>query len=541
MPLQKESCSFQSLPFSSLFKTYTSDFSTVSSFYSTNPFDDKALKQKADAFDFSGDRSRTVEILEAFNKPFDLHQKALANLDRLNQEDALVIVTGQQLGIYGGPLYTVFKTISAIHLARRAEALLDRPVIPVFWLADEDHDYEEVRSMHLLNSSEVKHFELPGKESPLPPVADMQLPAEFAELGDKVKEALYDTDFSADLWALLDECFQADNTFVQSFGKFISTLFSKHGLVLAGSNHPQVKKELSSILQRSVSEADRLRKSLQEQTNALKGEFHQQVTIYDSNLFYFSDQKNRLKISAEDEGWSAGEEYKWTTDELIAEIEEQPDRFSPNVFLRPIMQDTLLPTLGYVAGPGETAYYGQMKQFYEAFEMEMPVIFPRLSATLIEPAIDRIWDDLPFEFQDYSQRIEDLESAYVERSEQVDIEALFNGWKQKISRIAEGYKEEVAEVDQSLEGAAGKASAVYFGELDKLKGKVYRAVKQQDETQLNRIRKMKLNLFPENGMQERLISPIYFMNKFGLDIWDEILASLEKDESFDRHKLINVE
>src|SRR5699024_1010520 len=182
-----------------------------------------------------------------------------------------------------------------------------------------------------------------------------------------------------------------------------------------------------------------------------------------------------------------------------------------------------------------------MKSFYASFERAMPVIFPRLSGTLIEPAVDRIIAELTFEFDDYSQRIEDLESTYVEHSEQVDIEALFSDWKQKVEQISEIQTSVIAEVDATLEGAAGKATAVYYGELDKLKGKVYRAVKQQDQTQLNRIRKIKIHLFPENELQERFLSPIYFMNKFGVDIWDDLLASLDEEETLNRHKLFEIQ
>jgi uncharacterized protein YllA (UPF0747 family) len=198
----------------------------------------------------------------------------------------------------------------------------------------------------------------------------------------------------------------------------------------------------------------------------------------------------------------------------------------------------MVPTLGYVAGPGELAYYGQMKKMYKFFKRSMPAIFPRMSATIIEPSIDRILDELPFEIADYEGRIEDLESKYVERSNQPDIEEIFNDWKQKVEEISEGHKAEIKDIDSTLEGAAGKATAVYFGELDKLKGKVYRSVKQQEETQIKRIRKIKANLFPEGIPQERIISFIYFMNKYGIDIWDRLLQELDENEKFDQHKLI---
>lgn len=539
--MQTKNYSFRKLPFTDLFKSYTTDFKKLSTFYETNPFDAEQVIEHAESLNFGTDRSRIVEALRSFNKNFKLHKKSKNNLNRLRQDDALTIVTGQQLGLYGGPLYTVFKTISAIHLANQMEEWLNRPVVPVFWLADEDHDYEEVRTLNILNRNKVQQFELPPKPHPLPPVADIQLPAELSKLKDHLRSALYDTEFSDGLWTLLDDCFKNGQTYFEAFGQFISSLFSKHGVVLAGSNHSAIKEATKSVLKTSVSKSASLKEALTEQTKQLKDAYRGQVTLYNSNLFWFSEEGERLKINHPDDGkWTIDNAKEWSTDELLQEIEEEPARFSPNVFLRPVLQDELLPTLGYVAGPGEVAYYGQMKHFYTTFNKKMPVIYPRMSGTFIEPTVDRIWKELPFNFSEYSQRIEDLESSYVEQSEQADLETLFSDWKQEVEEVAASPTAAITEIDASLEGAAEKAKAVYFGELDKLKGKVYRAVKQRDQTQLNRIRKVKTNLFPENSLQERLLSPIYYMNKFGLDIWDELLDSLDKDENFDEHKLIEL-
>lgn len=481
-----------------------------------------------------------VELLADFNSPFDLHEKAQHNLDRMQEDDALALVTGQQLSVYGGPLYTVFKVVSAIHIADRMEKQLDRPVIPVFWLADEDHDYDEVRTLCLFNSDELQSFNLPSRSQPLPPVSEIKLPEQLDQLRDQAREELYQTDFSADLWQLLDRCFRPGVTYSKAFGEFITRLFSKYGLILAGSNHPAIKEETKEVLKQSVEDAEGVRKALEAQTEQVREQFHQQVTLYDSNLFYFSEGGERLKINASAEGWSAGADQQWSTEELLGQIDASPERFSPNVFLRPLLQDKLMPTLGYAAGPGELAYYGQMKQLYALYDADMPVIFPRLSATFIEPAIDRIINELPFKFHEYIQRIEDLDAAYVEHTGKTDIEKIFSEWKEKVRKAADIKKDELADVDPTLEGAAGKATAVYFGELDKLKGKVYRSVKQQDQTQLNRIRRIKKNLFPGDGMQERSVAAIYFMNKFGIDIWDKLLTSLDGDETFDQHKLIDL-
>lgn len=528
---------FDDLPFTKLFKTYISDFKKLSEFYEADPFDPGAVEAHAGHIKFRGDRHQSAEILDKINRKYRTGEATFDNIGRLKKPDSIAIITGQQLGLYGGPVYTVLKTLTAIHLAGHLESLLSRPVVPVFWLADEDHDYDEVRTLSFLRRDSLEKVELSGTDSNLPPVAKMSLPDELPDIRNRVHETLIETDFSKAMWEILDGCYREGATFEQAFGDLMGELFSQHGLVLAGSNNEMIKNSTKEVLQEGILHADRIREELDQQTGRISGEYHQQVTMYDSNLFYLDGENGRVKISRNGDGWSAGE-HRWDTDKLVEEIEAVPEKFSPNVFLRPILQDYFLPTLGYVAGPGELAYYGQMKTYYACFGQTMPVIFPRLSATLIEPPVERIIGELPFEFHEYDERIEDLESAYVDRTEQVDIEAIFSSWKEQIEELSGPRVDQITEIDPTLEGAAGKAKAVYFGELDKLKGKVYRAVKQQDQTQLNRIRKMKANLFPADNMQERTIAAIYFMNKYGVDIWDRLLEKLEEDGDLQHHKLI---
>lgn len=491
-------------------------------------------------FSFAGDRQKSADILKKINQRYNPSEPTLKNIERLKEKESLAIVTGQQLGIYGGPVYTVFKTLTTIYQARKWEVVLERPVIPIFWLADEDHDYQEIKDITVLGRDELYSFSLPEKDGTLPPVAELTLPKELLEIREELQEVFYDTDFSEDLWDLLDDCFHEDKRFDYAFGDYLSRLFSCHGLVLAGSNHPIVKKHSRSCLKRAIEEADEMRKALQEQTDKIGEHYHQQVTLYDSNLFYLNEDRGRTKIVRNGNGWKTDSGKEWSTEGLIEQIDENPQSFSPNVFLRPVLQDQFLPTLGYVAGPGEIAYYGQMKSFYECFDMSMPVIFPRLSGTFIEPAIDRIFGELPFDFHEYGMRIEDLESEFVDRTEQVDIETIFKKWKGESEEIAQPYIETIKEIDPTLEGAAGKATAAFHSELDKLKGKVYRSVKQQEQTQLDRIQKIKTHLFPHGTPQERVIASVYYMNKYGVDLWDRLLQALEDNDSeiFNKHALI---
>lgn len=538
--MQLKNYPFSKLPFSKLFKTYVTEFNKLDSFYETDPFSIQQIKDRASSFAFGGDRNKVTDILREINKRYAPHDNALKNIDRLAQEDALAIVTGQQLCVFGGPLYTILKTVSTIYLANQMEKELGRPVIPLFWLADEDHDYEEVQSITVLNGDESESISLANKDGNLPPVAGLSFSEDLNSLKNELKKVLYETDFSEELWSLLNTSYEVGKRFDYAFGDFIARLFSKHGLVLAGSNHMLVKEHTKSSMKTAIEKADALRAALNNQTELLEEKYHRQVTLYDSNLFYLDKKDGRQKISRNGDGWKTDSGKEWNTQELLSEIESDPADFSPNVFLRPIMQDMFLPTLGYVAGPGETAYYGQMKTFYAHFDLKMPVIFPRLSATIVEPAIDRIIDELPFEIHEYDKRIEDLESDFVDRTEQADIEAIFSEWKEQVQELSDTKTESVKEIDPTLEGAAGKATSVYMSELDKLKGKVYRSVKQQEKTQLNRIQKIKSNLYPNGGLQERTIAGIYFMNKYGIDLWDHLLEALSDNEKFDTHKLITL-
>lgn len=538
--MQIKNYSFSKLPLSNLFQTYISDFEKLDSFFETNPFKVDEIKGRTASFSFQGDRERSANILREINRSYEPDEQALTNIDRLAEDHSLAIVTGQQLGILGGPLYTVLKIISTIHLSRELEKELNRPVIPVFWLADEDHDYQEVRSVTIIDGDESQTFSLPDKTGNLPPVAELTFSEELNTLKQHLKETLHDTDFTDTLWSVLDSSFKVGKRFDHAFGDFIARLFSKHGLVLAGSNHPLVKKHTKDCMKSAIEHADEMKEALEKQTKKIRADYHQQVTLYDSNLFYLDPKAGRLKINRNGEGWKTDSGKEWETGELVDAIESGPENFSPNVFLRPILQDLFLPTLGYVAGPGETAYYGQMKSFYNSFNLAMPVIFPRLSATIIEPAIDRILEELPFEIHEYNHRIEDLESGFVDRTKQVDIEAIFSEWKERVKELSASKTESIKNIDPTLEGAAGKATSVYMGELDKLKGKVYRSVKQQEQTQLDRIQKIKAQLFPNGGLQERTIAGIYFMNKYGPDIWDRLLEELDEDEQFNTHKLISL-
>ncbi len=532
-------CSFSELSYSTLFTTYLTNYEKLSSFYEFNPLDEADIERRAESLFGARYKDAYINALRSYHEELGISSSQAGQLKKLDKEDALVIVTGQQLGVLGGPMFTIYKIMSAILIARSYEEKLDRPVVPVFWLADEDHDFEEIAWAGITGRKDFTKIHL-DEEGSGKPVSDELVTAQIEELKAQVKEELFDTDFSEALWNQINSYYKEGKTHAQAFAGLINEWFADEGLLIAGSNFASVKKLLSKEFSVSISEADAMYESIEKQSSELENEFHRQVMNGDSNLFYISETEGRQKLNREGKGWVAGEK-SWAEAELLEDIQKHPEKFSPNVFLRPVIQDVLLPTLGYVAGPGELAYYGQMKDFYHQFGLQMPPIFPRFCGTIIESGISRIVEKLPFSFCEYGKRIEDLESAFIEQTETVDLEQVFGEWKQKLEESAEEPLKVINEIDPTLDGTVGKTVAGFGNELDKLKGRVYRSIKKQEETQLSRIEKIKVNLFPDGGLQERAVSPVYFMNKYGVEIWNELLAKIEKEGlDLTKHHLIEL-
>ena len=525
--------SFKTLPFSKLFQHYTSGNESLNTFFETPPTKWSAVLESVDSFQFHGSRSATVSLLENFNRSYLNSETTQEQIERISDPNSLTVVTGQQVTLYGGPLYTVYKTITAILYARKLEKAVGRPVVPVFWLADEDHDIEEVSTVHLPGSYDQADVTYTHEDySDAPPASSIHLGSELEKVQKLLKDQLDETDFTDELLNKISECYKSDRTFGEAFGDLLMSYFGKHGLILAGSLDTAAKSHTKELLKKAVRLREELTRALDDTTYSLKeAGYRDQVQVQPSNLFYLKPTGERIKLQYVDDTWSIPSK-KWSSSELLNEIGEHPELFSPNVFLRPILQDYLLPVAAYVGGPGEIAYYAQMKEFYKCFDFKMPVIVPRFSLTIFESAIDRILDKLPFEWYRYRDRIEDLEKEFVESTESVNIEKLFGIWRSQIDELSRAKRDEIGEIDPSLKGSVGKAKATYFSELDKLKGKVYRSVKEQEKVQLDRLRRIKNNLFPNGNLQEREVAFIFFMNKYGTDIWDRVIDELTDEDPF---------
>ncbi len=537
--LDIEKLDFRDLPFSKLFQDYIDNGESLTGFYDhRHTYDD--LIKAVQSFQERGDRAQPARIIAEFNKPFLNGRSADELAELLARKDTVTITTGQQLSLFGGPLYTVFKTISTIHLARSLSRDTGKKVIPVFWLADEDHDFDEIAAVSLPAGNEMKKITLPCDTCARHAAGKIRVDDAFEAFRSGVSEALQPTDFNPELTTLLDEAYAPGQSYREAFGHLLSRLFSHHGLVFAGSNDYTVKKHTSECIRKAITMVDDISEKLIGQSERIAGQHHQQVQVTDSLLFWHDDEHGRLRLRFENGLWNTDTGFSATTEQLLDRLEKEPERFSPNVFLRPLIQDVLLPNAAYVGGPAEIAYYGQMKPLYELFSMDMPFIAARLSATLAEPSVQRSLDELPFRFSEFKNRLEDLEQHYLRTHGNPELDGQFETWAKRVETLTGEMTEIIGMDDPGLQKHALAITREHVKSIEKLRKKMVNAIRLKEEVQINRIKKVKLALFPNDRLQEREISFIYYMNKIGMDIWDRLLEQLDEEgvTLFDRHFVI---
>lgn len=482
----------------------------------------------------NGDELR--KALYAYNDPSKASVEVLRNMDALCSDPTTrTVVTGQQLVMAGGPMFTIYKIATAITTARNLTASTGQQVVPVFWLADEDHDFNEITEVAFPSGANWFSERLQPREGPTRRVSEYTLTETDTAILDLIEAALPPTDHRSDLMEVLRRSYTVGSTHGEAFSVLISSLFGRYGLVIFGSAKSESRRLISNDIIRLLDASDSIYEALESTSSSLESEYHRQAAVTYSNWFLIGDQGERLKLHYEQGRWTTSEGHTYSTQELKELVGRNPGCLSPNVFMRPILQDLMLPNVAYVAGPGEVAYYAQMKGMYTALGMQMPVIIPRFSATLYEPSIRKYVDELGFDQTEYAQRIEDLEAMYLRMHEDLDIQAFFESWSEQISELALSKMEQVIKTDPTLEGTLKKVESDQINQLNQLKGKMHKAIKSREEVQLKRLARIQMALYPNRQLQERALSFIYILNKYGVSFLDDLMdqaGSLSPDTHY---------
>jgi bacillithiol synthase len=351
---------------SNLFLDYLYEFNNVKEFYKIN-FRDKDgylkhfKKISESSREFRGEVSR---ILDNQYSGKDISDKTRRNISLLESKNTLAVVTGQQLGLFGGPLYTIYKIISAIKLSKYLSERYDEfNFVPLFWLEGDDHDFEEVRYLNLINeNNEITKIVYPEEipeEGNKGSVGYIKFTESINEVFKQIEENLRQTEFTADLLSKLKKIYSEGRTFKDSFKELLVWLFDEYGLVVLDPQDKKIKELLRPVFKKEITGFRTHSEKLVHISAVLEEDYHAQVKVRAVNLFYNYDEGRYLIEPAETDFRLRRKRKKFTQDELINLIDTEPEKFSPNVLLRPLCQDYILPTAFYVAGPGEIAYFAQ--------------------------------------------------------------------------------------------------------------------------------------------------------------------------------------
>ena len=525
--------------FKPLVVEYAENSDRLADFYEGHFQDDGALVDAAErAARHPRDRSVVVSVLQEQNSAIgEPDENTAANIDKLGQPDSVAIVTGQQLGLFGGPLYTLYKTITAIQLAQRVSELAGRPAVPVFWLEGEDHDYDEISHVGFFKGNTPFQVTLEAEKTG-GPVGRLTVGQGVEGVLQELEELLPPTEFRDDLLSTLRRSYAPGHTHRRAFASWMRLLFAGTGLVFVSPDDARLKALAVPLFEGEIRDYKGSLAVLSAQSERLAGPFHVQVTPQPVNLFTI-ENGGRCAIDPAADGFAIrGTGVVRTAEHLLDQLRADPTAFSPNVAFRPLMQDLLLPTAAYVAGPGEIAYFAQFRTLYQHVGIPMPVVYPRASVLLVENKVQKVLDRYELSPTDLAGDRERLFKRLALESSDVDIAGGFDAASASVNEAVNALKSLAGSVESTLEKSAESLRAGLAKEIGRFRGRVVKAEKRAHEQIDLQLQKAQANLFPDNAPQERFLSPLYFLNKYGPGFVGQLFDQLSLDTS--EHQIISV-
>ncbi len=528
-----------------LYVDYLNHFEKVKQYYSADFHDRKTWnKIIPDVAARPIDRSTLVRILTEQNKDIHCGIKTLANIDLLGNENTVAIVTGQQLGLFTGPLYTLYKTITAIKLAEKLTSEYPEfNFVPVFWVEGEDHDFEEVNHTYTIApANQLVKIEYLLGDKPLEKNVGAVGNIVIDQFIDKTLAAfesnLQETEFKAVLISEIRAHYKTGTTFSKAFLGLMNRYFEDSGLIFLNPMHPEFKKIVRPIFQKEISSITKTSQLVIDRSAELEEQYHAQIKSKPLNLFMFH-KEGRYHIEPRENDFSLkGTRHFLSKEEIASLADHSPELFSPNVVLRPICQDTLLPTLAYVAGPSEIAYFAQLKPVYEYYNIPMPIIYPRVTATILEEKSRNVLEKYQIELEQIFSGIEPTLMRISEQVSEVKVDALFESLSKTIHETIQEARFGIQQIDATLAGSVDSTIAKIDTYLAVLKEKTQKAQLKKQDISVRQVEKAVLILRPNNNFQERVLNVTYFMNKYGPDFVKWLSGELVIDRF--QHQIIEL-
>jgi bacillithiol synthase len=534
-PMKSQCLPFTQIPHTTrLFLDYLSYTPSVRGMYPRSPIFSEWVKDEAGRVVYDGARRAKVsDILERQNRAWGASAKALENIERLRR-GAVAAVTGQQVGLFGGPLFSIFKALTAVKLAETATAA-GVDCVPIFWLATEDHDLAEVNQVALLSDQGLQSFSLEGRALESTVVTDAPVgTVKFGPEIDSVVEGAAALLGDAEVTGWLRQAYRQGESFGSAFALLFARLFAEWGVVLLDPADKEFHEVAKPLFRAAIERASELDEDLLARGRAIEAAgYHQQVKVTSATTLLFEVKDGartvvRRKNSDTGDEFAVGEQ-RASREELLERIDRAPERFNPNVLLRPVVQDYLLPTLVYTGGAAEVAYFAQVAVVYEKLLGRVTPILPRFSATLLESEPDRILTHFQLGLPDVFLGPEKLRESIAARSLPPDLQERFEEAYASVERSMTALRESIGKLDSTLIDAAENTRASLANNIDRLRAKVTRAEQQRNEVITRKANALSGALYPHKALQEREVGAVSFVARYGPALLGNLYETIRPD------------
>jgi bacillithiol biosynthesis cysteine-adding enzyme BshC len=494
------------------------------------------LKQKAENF---SKRNELAAIIKSSMSVCGFSPEQENNLDLLAENNSLAVVTGQQAGFLGGPLYTYFKAMAAIARAEKMNSETGGVnFIPVFWVEDNDHDLKESGTTNIFdrefNPAEVK-LDYDSENG----ITAKQVihSGELEKLGE-IHEKFINGKFAEEVHSDLYNAYSENSSWTEAFIKLYSKWLGRYGILFVSASAARESGVFKELTRQELANPGKVPELVYKADSALdKNGYHLQAKASDINLFYH-DERSRYRIDYEGGKYQI-EGKQYSRDEILSLADKQPAGFSPKVLLRPVFQDYIIPTYSYISGPGEIAYLAQSSEIFDYFEVEMPAILPRMSATLIDMKSSRIFEKYDTTPGYFLKPRPEIEKELVERVKDKKTEEEFSKAKEKITEAISRLSDAITHIDPQLEKTASTAEKKCIEQIENLEKKTVSFRKRQNDLLFDKFRQGSDFIYPNGKMQERYYSPVNFIAVCGIEEFNRHLHE-NAHRLDDRHHFIQL-
>lgn len=467
-------------------------------------------------------RAALADAVAADLRRWNAPPGAFASIERLRQADAYAVVTGQQAGIATGPLYTLVKAAGAVAAAETlSRRFPGKSFIPVFWIEADDHDFDEARTITLPErDGDPRTLRYDDGDGRRLHVGDRRVNTErLKEFLNEARQILGETDFTDDLFNRIEAAYtKGDATLADGFAALMYAFLGDTSLVLLSSRNPGLKRLAADAFAAEAANPDRLHGALRMRTDELaENGLPAPIEPKPGALFYtFEGERRSLDIDGDDYV-VRGTDLRMTRDEAAGEARAHPERFSPNVALRPIVQDAVLPTAMYLGGPSEFAYMRQLRDAYPLFGMEQPAIAPRPFVTLVEPKVARGIESSGIELSMLFDPEFDPAAMLIDNEMAEQLSQALERSRATLLDAFAGLEAITEEIDRSLANTLGASGRKAEKELENFGGRLHAALRRKNETGVTRLESVRSLILPGGKLQERSVCPLYYANKYGID------------------------